>query len=332
MRQCLTSLGFELVDFYPRFSRIADVEVSFKLRGQIDLVWVPCFRQRDLAAAVRWGRRRKVPVVFDPLISAYDKQVFERKKFSPGSASARRLLKWERKLFSLVDLLLADTREHAHYFAEELAVSDSRVAVVPVGADEELFVLGRQDCCLSEPPCVLFYGSFLNLQGPEFIVEAARLYKGPPVVWKLVGEGPLLNECRSRAADLPNVEFVPWIAYEELPAYIYQADIVLGIFGTSAKASRVIPNKVYQALACGKPLVTRYARAYPTEFAGNNTLGIGWVEPGNPQQLADKIAEWVAARDQLPAIGQQARLTYESHFSMASISAKLSNALEPLLS
>lgn len=331
LREIFSDLGWQLIDFKPRFSRFGDLEAQLKRMPAAELVWVPCFRQRDLAAAVRWGRRQQIPVVFDPLISAYDKQVFERKKFAADSRKAKSLLQWERKLFSAADLVIADTWEHARFFVETLGVAQAQVSVVPVGAEEDLFSPAAVDNANRAVPKALFYGSFLNLQGPDVIVRAARLYQGPPVVWQLLGEGPLLNECQELAAGLTNVEFLPWVPYSRLPEVIHRADILLGVFGTSEKAGRVIPNKVYQSLACGKPLVTRCAPAYPEAFCNNEELGIGWVEPGDPQQLADRVTEWVSARDNLPELGRQARRTYESHFSMASISAKLSSALQPLL-
>jgi len=331
MRQILVAAGWQIVDFTPRASLIGDFEARAKKIPPVDLVWVPCFRQRDLAAAARWARNKGLPLVFDPLISAYDKQVFERAKYLVNSRMANRLLRWEAKLLQSADLVLADTWEHARFFSGTLGVAKNRVAVVPVGAEENLFIPADDLRPADRLPTVLFYGSFLNLQGPEVIVAAARKYVGPPLVWQLVGEGPLLAVCRKLAAGLTNVVFVPWVPYLELVEVIQQADILLGIFGTSEKAGRVIPNKVYQALACGKPLVTRTAPAYPATFAGNDSLGIGWVAAGDPQQLADKIAQLVTERASLVAMGCQARQTYETYFSQASIAAGLISALNLLL-
>ena len=331
LRQILTAAGWEIVDFTPRSSLIGDFEARAKKMPPVDLVWVPCFRQRDLAAAARWAKNKGLPLVFDPLISAYDKQVFERSKFLVTSRKAKRLLRWEAKLLQSADLVLADTWEHARFFSATLGVAPERVAVVPVGAEENLFIPANNVLPEGKLPTVLFYGSFLNLQGPEVIVAAARKYVGPPLLWKLVGEGPLLAECRRQAAGLSNLEFAPWVPYTELPEVIHQADILLGVFGTSEKAGRVIANKVYQALACGKPLVTRTAPAYPESFVAADNLGIGWVAPGDSQQLADKVAQLLTDRAALAEMGRQARQTYAAHFSQRSISASLVSALNPLL-
>ena len=44
--------------------------------------------------------------------------------------------------------------------------------------------------------------------------------------------------------------------YAELPARMAAAHVVLGAFGSTAKAGRVVPHKVYQGLAAGRAVVT----------------------------------------------------------------------------
>ena len=86
----LCGLGCEVSRFLPTLSATADIEYALRRGPRPDLVWVPCFRQRDLAAAARYARRQRLPLVFDPLISAYDKQVNEKHKFAAGSTQAWR--------------------------------------------------------------------------------------------------------------------------------------------------------------------------------------------------------------------------------------------------
>lgn len=326
LRQAFADLGWRVVDFRPHLSALADWEALLHRLPKVDLVWLPCFRQRDLAAARRWSRRHDVPLIADPLISAYDKQVFERGKFAEGSAQAERLRMWEGALLRSADCVIADTPAHAEFFAQAFDIPSAKLRVIHVGAEEALFQptpLPPYDG--SRPLEVLFFGSFIGLQGPETIVEAARRYQGPPVRWTLLGDGPLKAECQRRAQGLDNVVFEPWLAYEQLPARIAQADIVLGVFGVSDKAARVIPNKVFQALACGRPLLTREGVGYPPELQSES--GIIWLPPGDAQALAQVVADLAGHAELLSLLGQQARQSYERFFSAQTIAAELGAAL-----
>jgi glycosyltransferase involved in cell wall biosynthesis len=290
---------------------------------------VPCFRQRDLAAASRWARRHGVPLLFDPLISAYDKQIFERKKFPPQSRQARRLHRWEQSLFKRADILIADTQPHADYFSEAFDVPPDRIKVVYVGAEGSLFQPAPMpDHSVGSPVEVLFYGSFIELQAPQIIVEAARVYAGPPVRWTLLGKGPLRAGCERLACGLDNVRFENPVPYEELPARIHKADILLGVFDAGAKAGRVIPNKVFQSLACGRPVITRKSTAYPRGVASGPDAGLHWVEPGNPGDLATMIAQLAQRLPGETDLGRLASKLYLEAFSDAVIAEQMREALE----
>ncbi len=332
LRRALGDAGWAIEDFHPSISALGHWQAGlFKVRPP-DLVWVPCFRQRDVAAAARFARRHGAKLLFDPLISAWDKQVFEREKFAPGSAASQKLLARERALFQAADLVLADTGEHLRFFADTFGLEPEKLAVVPVGAEEPLFHHVAMGGGGGDPLEALFFGSFIGLQGPGQIVVAARRYNGPPLRWTLLGEGPLLGDCRRRAEGLDSVSFEPWIAYADLPARIHRADMILGIFGGGAKAGRVIPNKVYQALASGRPAITRASAAYPEALRAEYEPGIAFVPPEDPAALADAVSAWADRPRRLGGLGAAAADSYERYFSNRVVGEALAKALARLVS
>lgn len=108
------------------------------------------------------------------------------------------------------------------------------------------------------PYRVLFYGQFIPLHGMEVIAEAARLCEGQGILWEVIGDGQEGERFRGmlQAHALTSLTWIPWVPYADLIEHIHAADLCLGIFGTSAKAGRVIPNKVFQVLAAGRALIT----------------------------------------------------------------------------
>ena len=327
LRKHLAALGWSVTDFFPRFCPFGDIEAALRRLPKPDAVWVPSFRQRDVAAARRWCDRKGVPLIFDPLISSYDKQVFERRKLAEGSRAAQRLLAQERALFAKADILLADTACHADFFEQTLCVSKEKIHVVYVGADETLFEAVPARTSVG-PVEALFYGSFIPLHGAETIIEAARVYQGPPVRWCLLGDGPEKPACVAAAAGLPHVAFENPIPYAQLPSRILRADILLGVFGTTQKAGRVIPNKVFQSLASGHPVITRSSAAYPPET--QSSPAFAFVPPGNPQALAAAVAAWALQRESLAGRAQAARALYETYFSAWVVRNQLARSLEAL--
>jgi glycosyltransferase involved in cell wall biosynthesis len=272
--------------------------------------------QLDLPAARRASRGR--PVVFNPLVSLADTLVGDRRRFRPGSLAARALERIDRRAFRSADLVVADTETHARFLGQ-LAGRDD-IAVCFVGAEERLFQPGWQP-----PPTftVLFVGKLIPLQGVDTILAAARA--APEISFRLVGSGQLTPLLADRPA---NVEHVAWLEYEQLPDEIRSTACVLGIFGTSAKAQRVIPNKAFQALACGAPLVTADTPAARELLTHGESALL--VPPGDPGALAGALRRLAGDNHLARRIAAGGRAVYEQAASEAVLGARWRNLLEGL--
>ena len=98
-----------------------------------------------------------------------------------------------------------------------------------------------------------------------------------------------------QAHPLPKLKWIPWVPYRDLVNWIHRSDICLGIFGDSEKASRVIPNKVFQILATGTPLITRDSPAI-REIISSETSGIFLIPAADANALVKALRDFADQR------------------------------------
>ena len=297
--------------------RLLAAEASLALRRlppRVDVVLVGYPGQLDVWPARRHGR----PVVFNPMVSLYDTLVGDRGRIRDGSLAARALRDLDRRALRAADRVVADTRANAAYLAE-LAGSEEP-AVCYVGAEDRLF---RPAWRRPEEFRVLFVGKLIPLHGLEAILAAARLL--PDVRFRIVGSGQLEGLLAGRP---PNVEHVPWVPYERLPAEYAAAGCALGIFGASDKAERVIPNKAFQALAVGVPLVTADTAAARELLAGGRDALLTSREPAELAEAIRALRDDAALAERIGAAGRE---TYEREASEAVLGRRWLDTLEAVV-
>jgi len=265
--------------------------------------------QLDLLVARRLARGR-IPVLFVPLVTVTETLVEDRQVYAPGSLGARFAHWLDSTTLGSADLVLADTEEHRAYMCDTFGVDPSRTRTLYLGA-ESLFY---ETPPLEEGPArsVLFYGQYVALHGACTIVDAARRLGGRLEI-TLIGTGPDRPRVEAQARGIPNVRFVDWVPYEQLPAWIGRADVCLGVFGASRKAAMVIPNKVYQAAAGGRPVVSADTPGVREVFQHGETI---WLIPAaDGARLAEAVFALALDGSRRQAIGCAARALMHDRFN-----------------
>ncbi len=286
-----------------------------------ELVIIPYMGQLDILILYPFAKLRSASICWDIFVSLYDAIVIDRRLARRVTLASRLLYAWEWLATRLADVLIIDTKEHARYIETLFRLPHNKVSSLWVGVEPDFFVHARTSLISNKKPGdkiqVLYYGQFIPLHGLDTIIEAASLIEQERDVaceWTLIGRGQLQDEIDKQIENLQlqSILRIDWIDYSELVDWIAQADICLGIFGSSGKALRVVPNKVYQIVAAGRPLVTADSPAMREVFSESPWIRL--VKPGDPQALRDGVIEIARqlyacdspiALDRLPVIGEE---------------------------
>lgn len=258
-----------------------------------DVVIIGYMGHLDVLILWPFAKLRGVPIVWDAFLSLYNTVVEDRKFIGPKHPSAYLLFTWEYLSCRAADIVILDTRAHADYFRQRFKIPENRIGVVFVGVETDAFPLRPQSAEMrkpNQPLSVLFYGQFIPLHGIETVVCAAKLTEEEQIRWILIGRGQEESKIRRMIEEKPlkNLTWIPWVPFNELSKWIQKADICLGIFGDTKKAAMVIPNKVFQILASGRPIVTMDSPAI-RELLSPEMPGVYLVAPSDPDSLIGAI-------------------------------------------
>jgi len=231
----------------------------------------------------------KKKLILDAFFSLYDTYVCDRRIVKENSFTAKKFFLIDKIGCLFADLVLLDTNAHIEYFKKIFSLPKKLFLKVAVGTDEDVFYPKNIEK-KENKFIVLFWGTFIPLHGIENIVKSAKLLEEyQDILFQIVGRGQTYTQIINLAEELKvkNVEFLDFVNEEKLAEKIAEADVCLGIFGSTDKAKRVIPHKVYQAIAMKKPVITADTTAIREMFENEENILLS--EISNPESLAEKI-------------------------------------------
>jgi glycosyltransferase involved in cell wall biosynthesis len=293
------------------------------VRSPCDVVLVGFPGHADVPLARLVATRRRAPVLFDAFVSLLE-TAEDRAGSHMTRTQAARYGAEDRLACRLATTVVLDTAAHMDHFGAALGVPSRKMRRVWVGADDDVMHPTPQP--IADDFRVFVCASFIPLHGLEHVIRAAYLLEqtGEAARVDIVGSGATEASVRRLVAQLGvrNVAFHGRRPYHELPELIATSHVCLGIFGTSPKASRVVPNKVFDALASARPVITGDTPAAREALTHGHDA---WLcPPGDPVALADalrKLASKPELRKRLAAHGYE---LFRERFSIAAVSDSVS--------
>lgn len=318
--------GWMTLGFWLRLARAwRQLARQWKTVGPVDVMIVGYPGQVDVFLAARLARKAGIPLVWDVFMSlwllARERGLHRR---NPLATAMMRAFEWLG--LRRPQLLLLDTPQHADWLAHAYGLPPERIALVPTGADDSVFrprpAPRRRDASLR----VLYYGSFIPNHGVMHVVEAARLLSNEPDIrFEMIGEGPDKQAAVVRARGLTTVSFADWASPSELAERIAASDVCLGAFGHTPMSQLTIHNKVFEALASAKAVVTGDTPAAREVFRHKEHVYL--CAPGNPAALAAALRELRSDRRLRETIAMRGHALYESSYSQTHLGQAAAAAL-----
>jgi glycosyltransferase involved in cell wall biosynthesis len=180
--------------------------------------------------------------------------------FGELTSHREEILGSERKIIEMSDVVFAQCQE----LADHCAVEGKKVEIFPFGVNLDVFangngqgngLAGKESAArvmsALPRPIIGYIGGIHRFFDTEMLAAMAR--SRPEWSWVLVG--PLQIPPRDLKR-IPNVHLLGPKAHEELPHYIHGFDVGIVPYLATNYTATVVPTKINEYLAMGKPVVS----------------------------------------------------------------------------
>jgi glycosyltransferase involved in cell wall biosynthesis len=204
-------------------------------------------------------------------------------------------LRSEKLNYRYCDRIVSVTDKLKEELVNLYDVPEGKIFVINNGANTDLFKPMDQERVKAElgleksKKYVCFVGNLAAWQGVEFLIYASPLIleKYPDVRFLIVGDGAMkdkLVEISSELGLLDKFIFTGRVPYEKVPMYINAADVC--VVTKKPIKSGYSPIKLYEYMACGKPIIA--TKTYGFEILEQTNSGI-LINPENSAEFANSV-------------------------------------------
>ena len=242
------------------------------LKYKIDVMFLYSVPTNGLQA-IRAARVCKIPVYFRLLDVLHQLVPYK-------------ILSWptymmERLAYRKVDELTAITPKLTKY-AIDLGADIRTTSYLPTGYDADLFFPKPKDAELmarykinKTDQVVVFAGTLYNFSGLDLVLKyfAKHIAEFAHTRFLIIGHGQQEDEFKKIVKQNrleKNVIMTGFIDYKLLNNYLNLADICINPFAINKITDIIFPSKIYQYLACGKPVIATRLPGLIDIFPDNN--------------------------------------------------------------
>lgn len=243
-----------------------------------------------------------------------------------------RFLEWlERLMYRSARHIVAVGNGYRDQVLSKVDVGQ-RISVITNGVDTQLFQ--------PQPPCesllrswrlsnrfvCSYVGTIGMAHGLDVVVSAARTFKRlgrNDIVFLLVGDGAERARLQTQVADeeLDDlVVFTGRLPREQMPAVLASSDVCLVHLRKSELFETVIPSKIFETIAMGKPIIMGVAgEARDMVLAAG--AGVA-MEPESVSDLVSSVTELADDRSRLRSLASSARFLVLENFNRDDLAQK----------
>ena len=245
-----------------------------------------------------------------------------------------------KKVYGLLGYLLSDKILVNSQYTADIFQNTSmckKIAVVPIGIENTTDYsinksVNSKDNRLKSTKIISIFGRVIPMKGHKVLIKAINILKEKHLDLELQIMGHFDENdqyylsLRSLIVELGLTSYIKFCGFKSVIGPIfYSSDIIV----SSSIESESFGRTIIEAMAAGKPVVTTRVGAH-SELVEDGVTGY-LVEPGNPEQLADRIEKLLNNDEFANQMGKLGRRRYEKYFTLKKYMDRLENLYQNLL-
>lgn len=215
----------------------------------------------------------------------------------------------ENFIYKKAKLINVLTPAFKEYLIKEKKVSENKIIYIPNAADLDLMQPGEKNNWVrkkynwQDKFVILYIGAHGLANDLSQIINVAKLLKNNKnILFVLVGDGMEKNKLIKKAEleNLDNIQFIDSVPKEKVVDFINASDVCTAVL--QPVFTTTYPNKVFDYMACAKPIILPINGACRELVVEQAKAGI-FVEPGNAREFKKAILFFYKNHEKLEKLG-----------------------------